>query len=337
MRLTRSSALSAACVAVATAAGTLVAAPAATAAEPTAPFISEIHYDNTGADVGEFVEVQVPGRHQLRRLEGRPLQRQRTAPSYDAASRQPAPGGDRSRCRGDRLPGEHGVQNGSPDGLALVTARRHRRGVPVLRGPITADRRPGERDDEHRHRRLRGRHRGGRPVAVPRATTPATDTYIWPGRAPSTKGTRQPAARRWSPPPVNACDATPDPRDRRGPGHRRIHPGRRQQVTVRGVVVGDVPGLDGFYLQDADGDGNPATSDGIFVVSPVAVGLGDTVAVIGAARTSAADPDHLRSGTSRSAPTAPRRTCPLPRRWTCRPTTPSASARGHAGRARSTR
>src|SRR3954451_9432150 len=40
-------------------------------------------------------------------------------------------------------------------------------------------------------------------------------------------------------------------------------------VTVRGVVVGDFegasPALRGFYLQDPAGDGDPATSDGIFV------------------------------------------------------------------------
>ena len=57
-----------------------------------------------------------------------------------------------------------------------------------------------------------------------------------------------------------------------------------QQVTVRGVVVGDVPGFSGFYLQDPDGDQDPSTSDGIFVFSPVAVDLGDTVAVTGAAQ-----------------------------------------------------
>jgi len=60
-----------------------------------------------------------------------------------------------------------------------------------------------------------------------------------------------------------------------------------QTVTVRGVVVGDYqgssPALGGFYLQDA-GDGDPATSDGLFVfnrgASPVA--LGDEVSVTGA-------------------------------------------------------
>ena len=52
-------------------------------------------------------------------------------------------------------------------------------------------------------------------------------------------------------------------------------------VTVRGVVVGDVPGFSGYYLQDADGDGNAATSDSIFVFDDLQVDLGDTVAVTG--------------------------------------------------------
>ncbi len=55
-------------------------------------------------------------------------------------------------------------------------------------------------------------------------------------------------------------------------------------VTVRGVVVGDEPGLSGFYLQDVDGDDDAATSDGVFVFSPAAVDLGDTVAVTGQAQ-----------------------------------------------------
>ncbi|WP_324277571.1 hypothetical protein [Blastococcus brunescens] len=57
-----------------------------------------------------------------------------------------------------------------------------------------------------------------------------------------------------------------------------------QQVTVRGVVVGDLPGMSGFFLQDTDGDGDTATSDGIFVFSPLEVDLGDTVAVTGEAQ-----------------------------------------------------
>lgn len=59
-------------------------------------------------------------------------------------------------------------------------------------------------------------------------------------------------------------------------------------VTVQGVVVGDYegasPALRGFYLQDS-GDGNPATSDGIFVFNGDhnLVEVGDVVQVSGTA------------------------------------------------------
>jgi predicted extracellular nuclease len=60
-------------------------------------------------------------------------------------------------------------------------------------------------------------------------------------------------------------------------------------VTTRGIVVGDFEGTasaSGFYLQDATGDGDPATSDGIFVFTGNAdtVNAGDEVSVTGFAR-----------------------------------------------------
>ena len=60
-------------------------------------------------------------------------------------------------------------------------------------------------------------------------------------------------------------------------------------VTTQGVVVGDFEtgiGLQGFYLQDASGDGNPATSDGIFVFTGTGntVSAGQLVRVTGFAR-----------------------------------------------------
>lgn len=60
-----------------------------------------------------------------------------------------------------------------------------------------------------------------------------------------------------------------------------------QVVTTEGVVVGDFegpsPALQGFYLQDAVGDRDPATSDGLFVFNGGAdsVSLGDLVRVTG--------------------------------------------------------
>jgi predicted extracellular nuclease len=62
-------------------------------------------------------------------------------------------------------------------------------------------------------------------------------------------------------------------------------------VTTAGVVVGDFEGptsvgIQGFYLQDATGDGNPATSDGILVFTGNAnnVAAGDFVRVTGYAK-----------------------------------------------------
>ena len=58
-------------------------------------------------------------------------------------------------------------------------------------------------------------------------------------------------------------------------------------VTTQGVVVGDyegpAPAIRGFYLQDAAGDGDPATSDALFVfnANDDEVSLGDVVRVSG--------------------------------------------------------
>ncbi len=60
-------------------------------------------------------------------------------------------------------------------------------------------------------------------------------------------------------------------------------------VTTSGVVVGDFEGpaaASGFYIQDLSGDGNPATSDGIFVFtgSSDLVSVGQVVRITGFAR-----------------------------------------------------
>jgi uncharacterized protein len=62
-----------------------------------------------------------------------------------------------------------------------------------------------------------------------------------------------------------------------------------QTVTTQGVVIGDyegpAPALRGFYIQDPSGDGNLATSDGVFVFNGGGhdVSLGDVVRVTGTA------------------------------------------------------
>ncbi|HSR42357.1 MAG TPA: endonuclease/exonuclease/phosphatase family protein, partial [Longimicrobiales bacterium] len=74
-----------------------------------------------------------------------------------------------------------------------------------------------------------------------------------------------------------------------GAGHLSPLAGRR--VVVTGVVT--AVGEEGFYLQDPAGDGDPATSEGVFVATPGASGrsVGDRVEVTGTVR------EHVPGGT----------------------------------------
>ena len=69
-------------------------------------------------------------------------------------------------------------------------------------------------------------------------------------------------------------------------GTGETSPAAGTTVTVRGTVVGDLQtgGFGGFHVQDA-GDGDPATSDGVFAYAPGGpeVALGDVVTVTGTA------------------------------------------------------
>ncbi|MDP8568203.1 ExeM/NucH family extracellular endonuclease [Methylophilus aquaticus] len=60
-------------------------------------------------------------------------------------------------------------------------------------------------------------------------------------------------------------------------GTASVSPLNGQTVTTEGVVTAVFPGLNGFYMQDASGDGNPLTSDGVFVY--LGTGVTPTVSV----------------------------------------------------------
>ncbi len=90
------------------------------------------------------------------------------------------------------------------------------------------------------------------------------------------------------PPATAACDVTAVTRVPAIQGTTDTSPFVGQTVTTRGAVVGDTPGLTGFFVQDLTGDGDPLTSDGVFVFVPGAnplsatdVAVGDVVALTG--------------------------------------------------------
>jgi predicted extracellular nuclease len=245
----------------------------ATAAAPTAPFISEIHYDDEGADVGEFVEVTLPAGTSSDGLTV-VLYNGNGGTSYATLSlpvaTPPAAGPVAVSVNAA------GLQNGAPDGLALV------QGTTVLdalsyEGSFTAT-----------NGAAAGRTLGD--VGVFEAGSEPDGLSLSLRFDSAGNGA-------WFPPATSTRDAVNPPAPMTGPcdsaatheigavqGEGATTPFAGQQVAVRGVVVGDVPGLSGFYLQDVDGDGDPATSDGIFVESGIPVGLGDVVAVEGGAR-----------------------------------------------------
>lgn len=288
-------------------------AASAQAASPTTPFISEIHYDNAGADVGEFVEVQFPpGTGSAGWIVV--LYNGATSPTSTALKVYDS----------DPLPpvvdgvavveyGPNGIQNGAPDGLALVNPAGEvaeflsYEGVfTALDGPATGmtsvDIGVSQSGSDAIGQTLSRRYDTG------------TEALQWFGPDAGSKGAVNPVYTTPSEEPeadTGACDVDPTHEIGAVQGDGATTPLLNQQVTVRGVVVGDLQsGFRGFYLQDADGDGNDDTSDGIFVFSQVPVDLGDTVAVTGAAEefggqtqiTSQEDVDVCAEGTAADLP-----------------------------------
>jgi predicted extracellular nuclease len=269
-----------------TALGTLAASVAvvglpvfAQAAPLARPYISEIHYDNGGADVDEFVEVQIPAGTSTAGL-SLVLYNGSNGATYTPAPVLPqvtAPA-DAPAVAVATAPG---MQNGSPDGVALV-----QNGTVLeflsYEGTFAATNGPASGQTSVD---IGVSQAGTEPVengvrSLSRVYDATEDTEVWTGPGPNTRGAVNPGAEP-PPPPAEPCAETPTHEigEVQGPG--ASSPLNGEQTTVRGVVVADVPGLGGFYLQDADGDGDTATSDGVFVRSPVEVALGNEVAVIG--------------------------------------------------------
>jgi predicted extracellular nuclease len=298
-------ALGALCVAAATAASTFVVAPSAAAVEPTVPFISEFHYDNSGTDADEFIEVQVPPGASTAGW-SIVLYNGATGASYDTDALPAAspPAGGASAVAVIDYP-VNGIQNGSPDGIALVDATNALVEFLSYEGTFAGIGGPA---DAVTSVDIGASENGSGAVgnSLSKRLNPATENYEWQGEAPNTKGTLNPPLE----PAVEQCDLTPSHEIGAVQGSGFSTPVPAQEVSVRGVVVGDVPGIGGFYVQDG-GDGDVATSDGIFVATSTAVGLGDAVAVAGTAgenfgetRITAGAVDVCSTGSEASLPAA---------------------------------
>ena len=259
---------------------------AAQAAPPTAPYLAEIHYDNAGTDAGEFVEVHLPAGTSSTGLSV--VLYNGTTPGAavpydtDAVPEVTAPA-DGPAVAVVEYPA-NGIQNGAPDGFALVDDGTVLEFLSYEGELTAADGAAGGPAAGMTSTDIGASEAGAEPVgqSLSRAYDADADALAWTGPGAATPGAPNPEPE--PEPDPETCSATPTHEIGEVQGNGTATPLAGTEVVVRGTVVGDTPGLRGFYLQDPDGDGARATSDGIFVFAPDAeVDLGDQVAARGAA------------------------------------------------------
>lgn len=282
------SAIAAALVA---AAGTVAIAGPARAAPndgTTTVFISEIHYDNASTDSGEAIEVFGPAGTDLSGW-SLVLYNGANGSTYNTAGLAgliPDEGAGYGVV--DVTYPSNGIQNGAPDGVALVN------GTEVVQflsyeGTFTA---VGGPADGLLSVDIGVSQSGSGPVGSSLKLTGSGScpaALSWSGESPNTFGEVAPID------PSGGCEEPPPPppppvvliHDVQGNG--LSSPLAGQTVTIEGVVVADhegpAPTLRGLFIQeeDTDADADPTTSEGIFVFTNGAdtASMGDRVRATG--------------------------------------------------------
>ncbi|MGB3790018.1 MAG: ExeM/NucH family extracellular endonuclease [Phormidesmis sp.] len=249
-------------------------------ATPNSPtvFISELHYDNAGADTGEFVEVTATAGVDLTGY---------SLVLYNGNGGAPYNTTSLSGIVPNEVDGQGaitvdiaGIQNGSPDGVALVAPDGTVIQFLSYEGAFAA-------------------------VGGPADGLTSTDIGVFEAGTEPEGQSLQLIDGSWTGPAVASKGAVNVDGDDNGGGNGtpvRIYevqgsaaasPLVGTTVTVEGIVTGDFQdgdsdtsrNLRGFYVQDATGDGDAATSDGVFVFEGgnflTDVAVGDRVSVTG--------------------------------------------------------
>ena len=158
-------------------------------------FINEIHYDNTGTDAGEFIEIAGTGRHRSRRV---------SIVLYNGAAARPTTPTSLSGTIPNQQNGFGTVSLAYPvERHPERSARWHGAGPATRRRPVPELRRARSRPGrprptgmtEHRHRRDRGRHRRrcGQSLRLTGTGTGYSD-FAWarPARQHARRGQHRP-------------------------------------------------------------------------------------------------------------------------------------------------
>ncbi|MBB4909709.1 ExeM/NucH family extracellular endonuclease [Actinophytocola algeriensis] len=268
--------------AIATVAAIAAVPSLAQAAEPNAPFLSEIHYDNAGTDTGEALEIEAPAGFDLSGWQlalyngnGGAVYNTRTL-----SGSVPDAGVVVATYPVD------GLQNGSPDAVALVRPDGTVAEFLSYEGPLTATGGPAN-----------GTTATDIGVAEGSATPVGHSLQkidgTWRAPAQNTFGTRNSGGDPDPDPDPVGCDIAVTNTIAEVQGTTDASPLSGSQVVIEGVVTADhgTGGYNGVYVQSAgSGDRAPAAgtaSDGVFVylttnaANHPAVAVGDQVRVRG--------------------------------------------------------
>jgi 5'-nucleotidase len=265
-----------------TAIATVALSASTASAQAADPFISEIHYDNAGADTGEALEVQADAGFDLTGWK-LALYNGNGGAVYNTATLSgtvPAAG-----VLVQTYPVD-GIQNGSPDGVALVRPDgtvaeflSYEGGMTAVGGPANG--------------------MAATDIGVSEATsTPVGYSLqkvdgVWQAAAPNTFGTRNSGGGDPDPDPTGCDGLTVNHTIAEVQGTTDTSPLAGSQVVVEGVVTADhrTGGYNGIYVQTAGSGGHtPAAgtpSDGVFVyltsnaANHPSVAIGDQVKVRG--------------------------------------------------------
>ena len=278
------------------AAALVAVAPQAAGAVPGATstvFVNEIHYDNTGADANELVEVAAPVGTDLTGWSV-VLYNGTGGASYGTLSLTGATLTNPSGGYGFvSLPGPAGgIQNGAPDGLALVDPSGAVVQFLSYEGSFAATNGPANGlTSADIGRSETGSEPLGQSLQLTGTGSTAGD-FTWTGPVAATAGSVNEGQTFGPGGPIDPPPPPPPPAIR--PIHEVQGSGPSvaitSTVTVQGVVTSvftNNDARDAFFVQeeDADADADPATSEGIFVfcrgVCPAAPQVGDVITVTG--------------------------------------------------------
>lgn len=244
-------------------------------------FINEIHYDNDGTDTNEGIEIAGTAGTDLSgwAIE---LYNGNGGTLYDAIALSGTLA-DQQNSMGTQFFARSGIQNGAPDGIALVDNTGTVVQFLSYEGTLTA---------------TEGTAAGMTSTDIGVSETSSTAVghslqlsgtgttyadFTWASAAASTYDSLNNNQTFGTGSGSNSGPYTPI-YDIQGSGLASAYDG--QTKTTQGVVVADFQGsseLNGFFIQDATGDGNATTSDGIFIYAPnsIDVNVGDLVEVTG--------------------------------------------------------